>query len=98
MLRRTFRTQAMRLIAHGMHAASVDPAIVEIEQSTNRDRVVDRFVGKSRLMQLRNIRRPDGNRVFIHFAHKTKQRLFGIAQLRSLKIGKDAFHQLLIFE
>lgn len=32
-------------VAHRVNTAGIDPAIVEIEQRTDRDGVVDRFIG-----------------------------------------------------
>jgi len=77
--RRPFRAHPMRFIAHRMYPARVDPAIIKIEQRASCDRIVNRFVIKARFMQHGNIGRPNRNRVVIHLAHKTEERLIRIA-------------------
>ena len=47
---RPFGAHAMRFIAHRVYTAGVNPAIIEIEERTNRDRVVDRFVCEARFV------------------------------------------------
>jgi hypothetical protein len=45
-----------------MNAARVDPPVIKIEQSAHCDRIVDRFIRKSRLVQRLNIGGLNGNR------------------------------------
>ena len=51
MNRRTLAAQTVRLVAHRVNAARIDPSIVKIEQRADGQRVVDCLVGKARAVQ-----------------------------------------------
>ena len=55
----SFCACCMRLIAHRMDAAGIDPAVIEIEQRANRDGVVDGFVRVADRMQRFDVRRAE---------------------------------------
>src|SRR5437764_6738802 len=74
---RSFGAHAMCFVAHGVNSACVDPPVIEIEQCTNRNGIVDRFISVSMLMECSDIRRTDGYRILIHLPNKLQQGLFG---------------------
>ena len=80
----------MGFIAHRMHAARVDPSIVEIEQSTYSDGVIDRFVRIAGLMESFDIRRLDGYGIGIYFTNKAEESFFRLAELRGIGVLKYA--------
>src|SRR5579884_3987358 len=54
-----FSTGAMRLVAERMHAAGVDPAIVEVEERADSDGVPDGVVIPSGVVKTYDVRAPD---------------------------------------
>jgi hypothetical protein len=83
----------VRRIAHRVNAASINPAIVEIEERANRNRVVDRFIAIANRVQSSNVFRLDPNRISIHFPYKTKKLFLRIRQRAALRILQHTFHQ-----
>ena len=77
---RSFCSRAMRLVTHRMHAAGVNPTIIEVEQGTHGDGVVDGFIGEAYCVKGRDIRRADGHGVFIHLADEAEKGLVRIAK------------------
>jgi hypothetical protein len=67
----------VRFIAHGVDAACIDPAIVEIEQGADGDRIVDCFVGESGGVECFDIGGLDGNGITIHFSDEPKESFLG---------------------
>ena len=65
-------TLPVRFIRKRVHSASVDPAIVEIEQRTYRDGKIDRIVFPSGLVEQLHIISRNLRRIVIHFIDKTK--------------------------
>ena len=61
MLSGAFGTHAMRFVAHGVYAAGINPTVVEIEERTDSDGVVDGFVGKTGGVQNGDIGRANGD-------------------------------------
>ena len=62
----------MGFVAHGMYAARVDPAVEEIEQGANGNRVIDCFIRIAAAFENRDIRRLYRNRIVIDLAHESK--------------------------
>ncbi len=73
-------SHCVRLIAHRMYTAGIDPPIVKIEQCANGDCIVNRFVGIAGLMQYLDIRRFNGHRIAIHFVNEAEQRFLVLRQ------------------
>ena len=88
----------MRLVAHRVDAAGVDPSIVEIEKRTDREGVVNGLVAVTCLMQQSDIRRPNVNGILIDLADKTEQRFFLIRQSGRLNVPDDAVYQFLAIQ
>src|SRR5579884_4182851 len=86
---RSFRALPVGFITHRMHAACIDPPVIEIEERAYGDRIIDRFVRITGCMQCLNIARPDGNGIMIHLAGKPEQRLFRIRKLRGFDICQN---------
>jgi len=84
----------MRLIAHCVHPACIDPAVEEVEQRTYRDRIINRLICKPGLVKRFNISRLDRNGMVVHRANKAKQSLFRLGQKRRLEIYQHACHKL----
>ncbi len=80
----------VRFIAHGMNAAGVDPAIVEIEQGADGDCIIDRFVGEPSLVEGLDVGGLNGNGIAIHFSDEAKESFVPIGKKRSLEVRKDA--------
>ena len=86
----------MRLFRQGMHAAGVDPPVVEIEECASGNGEVNRFVIPSRFVQGNHILSRDPWRVMIHLVHKTEQRLVFFVQRGSLQVAQYAPDQFRI--
>ena len=84
----------MRLGRHLVNACRIDPTIVEIEQSADRNREVDGFVVPAYGVQRFHICRRDPRRITIHLVHKTEQRFFFLLQSRILQVMQHAPNQL----
>jgi hypothetical protein len=70
------------LLRHRLYTDGVDPAIVEIEQAADHDRVVDRFVGPANVMKAVYVGLLDSRTVTIHLLDIGEQRFFGIGDRR----------------
>src|SRR5947209_7309030 len=75
---RSFRTCAVGFIAHRMYATSVDPPVIEVEQSAYCDGVINRFITVANRVQCFDIGRLNGNRIAIHLVNESKQSLLRI--------------------
>lgn len=84
----------MRGVAHGMNAAGVDPAVVEIEQRTDGDRIIDGVIAEPDSVQSGDIVRLHGYRVFVHLADEAQHCLFWFRQRGSLDISEDSIDEL----
>jgi len=83
---------AVGFIGHGVYAGRIYPAIVEVEQSANRNRIVNGFVGPAMLVQLDDVLTADARGVAIGLIDKAQQRLFGGGQRCGLDViqhGRD---------
>jgi len=87
---------AVRLLGHRMHAGSVNPAIVEVEQRAHRDGVIDGFVRPAGLVKRLRVVKGDLRRVMVDFADEAKQRLVLFRKPRTLKVLNDAADQIFI--
>src|SRR5580658_2532069 len=79
-LRGTFRAHPVRFLAHRMHAARVNPTVVEVEQRAYRKGVVNGLIRITCFVQRFDVARPNPHRVEIHFPHKPEQCLFLFAE------------------
>ena len=80
------------LVAEGRHvlyAGRVDPAVVEIEQRTHGDRVVQRFIGPAGAARLVNIRAGDLIGISVDLGDELEQRLLGTGNRRRRVIRED---------
>jgi hypothetical protein len=91
-------SSAMCFVAHGVDAAGVNPPVVEVEQSTHSDGVINGFVREARVVQDGYIGSTNGHRVAVNFVDETEQGFVGSAQFRCFHVGDDACHQLLIVQ
>ncbi len=71
--RTSLATLPVRLIGKGMYARGIYPAIIEIEQGTNGDGVINRLVSPSGFAKRIHILSRYSRRVAIHLANETKQ-------------------------
>lgn len=85
-------------VAHRVNTAGVDPTVIEIEQCTNSNRIIDRLVRISDRVQRFYVVRLNGNRFEIHLTHKTQQSLLSFRKRAAIKIGEYAIHELLAAE
>lgn len=92
MYRRALRSRPVRIVAHGMYPAGINPAVIEIEEGAHGYGVIDGFVGKALLVKSCDICWADVDRVEIYLADESKERLIGSAELRCFQIGKNASH------
>jgi len=76
-------------IGHGVDAGRIHPAIVEVEQSANRNRIVNGFVGPAMLVQLDDVLAADAGGVTIGLIDKPQQRLFGGGQRSGIEVIQD---------
>jgi len=95
---RSLRTRCMGSVAHRVHTACVYPAIVEVEQSANGNRVIDCLVRVALRMQGFYVVPLNRMRLTIDLSNKPHQGFFRIRQARRLYIGKHALNQFLAAE
>lgn len=76
-----------------MNSAGVNPAVIEIEQRTDREGVVDRLIGVAHRVQRLDIRRPDVARITIDLGDEAQQGFFGFGQKGRLHVGEDAIDE-----
>jgi len=95
---RPFRSRAMRLVAHRMYATRVDPTVIEIEQGTHGNGVVNGLIRETRVVKGRDIGWAYGRGIFIDFADEPEEGLIRIRQLRRFEAGDNAIHQCLILQ
>lgn len=88
----------MILLGHRLHAGGVDPAIVEIEQAADHDRVVDGLVGPASLMKAVYVGLLDRRTVTVHHLDVGEQHFFCIGDRRGPEIGEDGVDLGSIFE
>ena len=74
--RGSFCAHAMRLVAHCMNAARINPAVIEVEKRAHRDRIINRFIRIACRMQRADIARLNRDRIAIHFVNKTEEGFF----------------------
>ena len=83
----------VRFIAHGVNAARVDPAIVEVEERADGDGVVDCFVGEAGLVERCDVGRLNGKGIAVHFVHEAEESFLRLGEERSFEVREDAGHQ-----
>jgi hypothetical protein len=80
---------AVGFIAHGMDAACVDPAVVEIEERADGDGVVDGFVGEAGGMQHVDVAGLDVDGIFVHFAHEAEESFVGLGEQGGFEVCEN---------
>jgi hypothetical protein len=93
---RSFSAGAVGGVAHCVNPAGINPAVVEIEQRTDRDGVIDCFVREAGLVKGGNVGWLDIDGISIHLFHETKERLFRIGEAAGFKIFENAFDERMI--
>lgn len=63
-----------------MDAGRIDPTVVEVEQGTDGDGVVDLFVGPVGFAQGLHVFSGDLWRVVVHFVEEAEEEFFGVGQ------------------
>jgi len=79
-----------------MHAAGIDPAIVEIEHRAHRDSEINGVVVPTGGIQRLHVLRRDARRIVIHFIDEAEQRFVLFVQLRMSQVPQYAPDQFLI--
>jgi hypothetical protein len=90
---RSFCPCSVRLIAHRVNTACVDPPVVEIEQRANGDRIVDSLVRESRLVEGCDVRRLNGNGIVVYLPDKAKQNFLWLGKQTGFYIREHARNQ-----
>jgi hypothetical protein len=88
----------MGRVAHRVNTAGVDPAVIEIEQGTNGNGVVNRLVAEAGVMENRDVGGLDGRGLFIDLSHKTEERFLGIRERAGFEILQHTRHQFVIVQ
>jgi hypothetical protein len=88
----------MGFIGESVHSGSVDPPVVEIEQGTDGDGVVDGFVVPSGSVERLHVVRRDAGRMQIHFRDETEEGLFVVGEGGCFEIAEYAPYELLASE
>src|SRR5580658_10074255 len=94
-LRRTLGAYPVRFFAHRVHAACVNPPVVEVEQRAYRERVVNCFIRITCLVQRFHVVGPNPHRVEIHLPHKPEQSLLLLTEPGRFQILQHARHEFL---
>jgi hypothetical protein len=92
----TFAAAPVLFIGKRVDARRIDPAVVEIEQSADRDGVVDDLVIPTHSIKGLHVGGRDGRRLAIDLVDESKQRFLFFTQARSFEIAQDARNQVLI--
>jgi hypothetical protein len=93
---RPLPSHSVRFVGERVHAACVNPAIVEVEQRTDGDGEVDCFVVPSNLVKRLHIFRRNLRRIVIHLIDKPEQRFVFFVERRILEILQHGPDQLLV--
>ncbi len=81
-----------------MHTACVNPAIIKIEQGTDRDGIVNSLISEACFMQNGDVSGLYVDGIFIHLSDKTEKNFFGIGQRAGFHILQNACHQFMIVQ
>jgi hypothetical protein len=81
-----------------MHAGRVDPAVIEIKQSADRDGAVNLRVGPAHVVKRLHVIGRDMNRVAIHFADEPEEPFLLFSERRILEIAEDTPHEIFASE
>ncbi len=84
----------MRFVAHGMHTACVNPAIVKVEESADGDRVVNGFVRIAFLVKSFNVRGLNRHRIGVYLVDKPEESLLGFAELGGVHVFEYAVDEI----
>jgi len=87
---------AVGFIGKRVHAAGVDPAIVEVEHGANRYRQVDGVVLPANGVQRLHIFGGDAGRIMVHLVDETEQGFVFFVQLGGFQIAQDTPDQVLV--
>lgn len=79
-LRRSFTKLPVRLLGHCVDPGRIDPAIVEVEERANSNRVIDCFIRPSLRMQSLDVFVADTGRFVIHLSDESQQYLIFLRQ------------------
>jgi len=86
----------MRFLGKRVHAAGIDPAVVEIEERADRNSEVDRLVGPSQVAERNHVGGGNARRIVIHLVDEAEERLVLFVERRSFEIVQNAPDQVLI--
>ena len=81
-----------------MHTCSVDPTVIEVEQSADGEGVVEGFVGPAGLPHFLDVREPDLIGLFVNLLYKLEERFLGLRDGRSSIILEDGSYLVGIAE
>lgn len=84
----------MGFIAHGVDAACIDPAIIEIKKCADGDGVVNGFIRVAGCMKALNIGGLNRNRIVVDLSDKAEQSFLRLSKPGTFNIGKDSTDQL----
>lgn len=98
MNRRSFRARAVGSVAHRMDTTGVDPTVIEVEQGTDGNGVVDGFIGETGFVKNNDIFGLNIDRIFIYLFHKTEQSLVGIGEGAGFDILHYSGHKGMIIQ
>ncbi len=83
----------MRFFAERVHTGGVDPAVIEIEERTNRNGVIDGRIRPAGFVQRGDIRRSDVYRIAIHLIDEAQQDFLARRQRRRFEIFNNGCDQ-----
>jgi len=92
-------TFAGHFVGHGRHicyARRVDPVIVELEERTDGDRVVESFVRPAGLENSIDIDLADRRRIVDHLSNEGVERSILARERSDVEVGENALDELLV--
>ena len=81
---------------HIAHARRVDPVVVELEQRADRDRIVERFVGPTRLAHAIGVVLADRSGIRDHFLDERVERAILVRDRRGLDVVQNTLNEISI--
>jgi hypothetical protein len=90
-----FSALPVRLVRKRMHAAGIDPAIVEVEKGADRDGEVDGFVVPACLVQRLHVFGCNPRRVVIYLYDEAEQGFVLIVERRAFEVAQGGPDQVL---
>jgi hypothetical protein len=88
---------AGHLVGHRGHirdSSGVDPVVIELEQRTNGDRIVQGFIGPAGCKHAIDIGLTDGRRIRDHLSDERVKRAILLRDGRSVYVGENALNQI----